>query len=129
VTLEKEKTKFPLLVFAHGRGYGGRLIKAYDDVLNNLASRGYVIVGPLSGTTWSGCDDFFEDQLRVFEWMKEDDDYKDRIDWDLKTGIFGFGSGGTATIISAGHSAKVKKFNIGAAVALHPRQSSLSKPS
>ena len=91
----------------------------YDDLLNNLASHGYIVIGTMAAT-FHLCDEETEDQLRSIEWAKEDKNFAKLVDWGKKVGLLGFSMGGMATNLSAGHAKKVADFNIGAAVSLHP---------
>lgn len=81
--------KFPMLVFGHGATAGGGLLNpSYSNLVEAVASFGYVICAPRSCVT-AYCQDFDEDLLRCFEFMKNDRELSARIDFTLPAGVFG----------------------------------------
>jgi dienelactone hydrolase len=52
--------------------------------------------------------------------MKNESELKSLVDWSTPVGVLGYSMGGVATHITATNESKIKEFNIGAAVALHP---------
>jgi dienelactone hydrolase len=58
--------------------------------------------------------------LRSIDWAKNSPDYADLIDWSIPIGLMGYSLGGAATHVNSASAHTVLKYNIGAAVALHP---------
>lgn len=111
--------KFPLISFAHGLFDGGEDIHAYDTMLTDLASHGYVILGTKAASNLY-CNSETLDQIRTIEWAKSDPIYSEKIDFTKKVGVLGHSMGGEATHRTAGNIDAVAEMNIGAAVAISP---------
>lgn len=112
--------KFPLISFAHGYNNGGA--KAYDSyskMLTDITASGYVVIVFKDAAFPLECSEEWKDQMRSIEWAQTSN-FSSSIDFTKKTGVLGHSMGGGATYHSAGQAAAVKKYNIGAAVALHP---------
>ena len=56
-----------MISFAHGLFDGGEDIHIYDDMLTDLASHGFVIIGNKSATNLY-CNAETKDQIRNIEW-------------------------------------------------------------
>jgi dienelactone hydrolase len=109
----------PLISFAHGFTAGGKATAIdYQKLLAGVASWGYVIVA-LESAPIKYCIRETEDQIRSLEWAKTSK-FATAIDWSKPTGIMGHSMGGQATHLTANSAAAVSKYNIAAAVALHP---------
>lgn len=119
--------KFPLISFAHGWTQGGDKIVVYDDMMTELASRGYIVLAPMSARI-KYCN-LSDDQYRTIEWAKSNRKYKNLINWNKKVGLMGYSMGGASTNVSAGKKWMVQKYNIGAAVSLHPAKDPKGAPS
>jgi predicted dienelactone hydrolase len=110
-----------LLNFAHGWTEGGYLTDVnYKDVLETVAAAGYVVIAHHSGLI-NECQPIYpQDQLRSLEFIKETPEFKSMVNWTSKVGIYGHSMGGGATGTNAGTQAAIEKYNLGAAVLLHP---------
>merc|ERR1712048_638852 len=62
------------------------------------------------------------DQLRNIDYIKETAEFADRVDWDAQVGLYGHSMGGAASGLNAADTVAVSKYNLGAAVCLHPAQ-------
>lgn len=113
------KGAYPLISFAHGWHDGGDSVHYYDKLNSGLAAQGYIVIGNMSAPS-NYCMNEFKDQIRTIEWASTSSDYKNKIDWTKQVGIMGHSMGGEATQNTAADEEAVKKWNIGAAVALHP---------
>lgn len=112
---------YPLLAFAHGWTEGGSFTDPnYRDLLETAAAVGYVVIAHHSGLVTECQDIYPKDQLRSIEFIKETDEFKSRVDWSSKVGIYGHSMGGGATGDNAADSNAIEKYNLGAAVLLHP---------
>jgi len=113
--------KYPLLSFAHGWTEGGPFTDPnYKDVLESVAAAGYVVIAHHSGLT-NECQPIYPaDQQRALAFINETKEFADKVDWSSKTGIYGHSMGGGATGDNAGNATAIAKYNIGAAVLLHP---------
>lgn len=92
----------------------------YKDVIETVAAAGYVVIAHHSGLVTECQAIYPKDQLRSLDFIKETDEFKSRVDWSSKVGIYGHSMGGGATGDNAGNSAAIEKYNLGAAVLLHP---------
>merc|ERR1711934_603348 len=108
---------YPLISFAHGFTAGGAKVPIDygPKLLSGVASWGYVIVATEDAPS-NYCEQETQDQLHSIEVMKGDS----RVDWSKPVGLMGHSMGGHATVRSSGNQAAVSKYNIAAAVALHP---------
>lgn len=111
--------KFPLISFAHGfRAGGQKLDKDYSKLLVGLASWGFIVIAPESAPT-SYCEEQYEDQLRVFDYVQSNR-RKNKAFASLDSlayyGVLGHSMGGRSSIISATKD----DYPIGAAAALNP---------
>jgi len=112
---------YPLLSFAHGWTEGGGLTDGnYKDVLETVAAAGYVVVAHHSGLVAECQPVYAHDQLRALAFIKETAEFSSKVDWSSKVGIYGHSMGGGATGDNAADSNAIQKYNIGAAVLLHP---------
>jgi len=112
--------KYPLLSFAHGWTEGGPFTDVnYKDVLESVAAAGYVVIAHHSGLT-SICPRYLLDQQRSLQFINETAEFSDRVDWASKHGVYGHSMGGGASGYNAGDADVIKKYNLGAAVLLHP---------
>jgi len=113
--------KYPLLNFAHGWTEGGQFTDGnYKDVLETVAASGYVVIAHHSGL-FNECQDIYpQDQQRALAFIKETPKFSNLVDWKTKVGIYGHSMGGGATGDNAADSSVISKFNLGAAVLLHP---------
>jgi len=113
--------KYPLLAFAHGWTEGGMFTDGnYRDVLETVAASGYVVIAHHSGLLRE-CQAIYPlDQQRALAFIKETPAFSNLVDWNIKAGIYGHSMGGGATGDNAARADVIKKFNLGAAVLLHP---------
>jgi len=112
---------YPLLNFAHGWTEGGFWTDInYKDVLETVAAAGYVVIAHHSGLLKECQPIYPQDQLRSLDFIKETPEFKAMVDWTSKVGIYGHSMGGGATGTNAGTEAAIEKYNLGAAVLLHP---------
>merc|ERR1712072_1031850 len=112
---------YPLLSFAHGWTEGGQFTDGnYADLLETVAAAGYVVIAHHSGL-FKECQPVYPlDQQRSLDFVKETPDLNARVDWSSKVGIYGHSMGGGATGDNAANKAVISKYNLGAAVLLHP---------
>lgn len=114
---------FPLLSFAHGWTEGGSFVRTnYKSVLEELAEAGYIVIAEHSGLELLCYDAEKHDQLRAIEYIKNSSKYSPLVDWKSKVGVYGHSMGGAASGLNAADAAAVRKYNLGAAVCLHPAQ-------
>jgi dienelactone hydrolase len=113
--------KYPLLSFAHGWTEGGGFTDGnYKNVLEAVAASGYVVVAHHSGL-FTECQSIYPgDQLRALSYINETAEWSSMVDWNSKHGIYGHSMGGGATGDNAGRQNAIDKYNLGAAVLLHP---------
>jgi len=115
--------KYPLLSFAHGWTEGGGFTRGnYKNIIEDVAASGYVVIASHSGITNLCYDAEKHDQLRNIDYIKETAEFADRVDWDAQVGLYGHSMGGAASGLNAADAAAVSKYNLGAAVCLHPAQ-------
>jgi len=115
--------KYPLLSFAHGWTEGGSLTpKNYAHVLQEVSASGYIVVAEHSGLELLCYAAEKHDQIRAIDYIKETKKYADIVDWNVQVGLYGHSMGGAASGLNAADPAIVSKYNIGAAVCLHPAQ-------
>jgi dienelactone hydrolase len=129
----------PLVSFAHGLLGGGDVMNAaYIPMLLQWAKYGFVVVAPRACST--GCKDtcvtlpggdpacfgtFYEQQLLAIDWVREglSADAKallePLVNHSVGYGIAGHSMGGQATLFSSS-AANATKYNVKAAVAMHP---------
>jgi dienelactone hydrolase len=113
--------KYPLLSFAHGWTEGGPSTDPnYRAILEQTAKAGYIVIAHHSGLVTECQPIYPRDQVRALAYMKETAEWAEKIDWDIKTGIYGHSMGGGATGDNAGNRANIDKYNIGAAILIHP---------
>jgi dienelactone hydrolase len=110
-----------LLAFNHGWTEGGPFTDSnYKNVLEAVAAAGYVVVAHHSGLT-NECQPIYPlDQQRALTYINETAEFSKRVDWSSKHGIYGHSMGGGATGDNAGRPDVIEKYNLGAAVLLHP---------
>lgn len=113
------KGAYPLVSFAHGWHDGGDAIHYYDKLNSGLAAQGYIVIGNMSAPS-AYCKNEYLDQIHTIEWASTNTVYKGKIDWSKKVGIMGHSMGGQSTQNTAADEEAVKKWKIGAAIALHP---------
>jgi dienelactone hydrolase len=113
--------KYPLLAFAHGWTEGGGFTDSnYKDVIESVAKAGYVVIAHHSGLM-TECQPVYPlDQQRALAYIKETPKYANMVDWDSKHGIYGHSMGGGCTGDNAGRKNVIDKYNLGAAVLMHP---------
>merc|ERR1711924_132478 len=112
---------YPLLAFAHGWTEGGPFTDVnYKDVLETVAAAGYVVIAHHSGLVKECQPVYAQDQQRALSFIKETPQFSSMVNWNSTTGIYGHSMGGGATGDNAADSGAIAKFNIGAAVLLHP---------
>ena len=112
-----------LLSFAHGwTEGGGQVARNYKDVLETVAAAGYVVIAEQSGAVDLCYDAEKHDQIRAIDFVKETAEWADRVDWDQQLGVYGHSMGGAASGLNAADADVVQKYNLAAAVALHPAQ-------
>jgi len=87
---------FPLISFAHGWRDGGDNIHSYDNLLNGVASAGYIVIGSLAAFS-RYCVEESKDQIRTIEWARTSEEYSKKINWKKQVGILGHSMGGEAT--------------------------------
>jgi dienelactone hydrolase len=115
--------KYPLLSFAHGWTEGGVNVAInYKDVIESVAAAGYVVIAEHSGLELLCYAAEKHDQLHAIDYIKDTPEFADRVDWDSKVGVFGHSMGGASSGLNAADSDAVEKYNLGAAVCLHPAQ-------
>jgi dienelactone hydrolase len=115
--------KYPLLSFAHGWTEGGTAVETnYKDVLETVAAAGYVVVAEESGAVLLCYGAEEHDQIRAIDFVKETAEFANRVDWDQQIGLYGHSMGGAASGLNAANADVVNKYNVAAAVALHPAQ-------
>jgi cephalosporin-C deacetylase-like acetyl esterase len=115
--------KYPLLSFAHGWTEGaGNTKPNYKNIIEDVAAAGYVVIAEHSGATRLCYDDEKHDQLRAIDYIKETPEFAGRVDWNSKVGVYGHSMGGAASGMNAADASAVSKYNLGAAVCLHPAQ-------
>jgi len=115
--------KYPLLSFAHGWTEGGVNVAInYKDVIEATVAAGYVVIAEHSGLERLCYADEKHDQLHALDFIKDTPEFADRVDWDAKVGVFGHSMGGASSGLNAADADAVKKYNLGAAVCLHPAQ-------
>jgi dienelactone hydrolase len=114
---------YPLLSFAHGWTEGGALTKSnYKDVIESVAAAGYVVVAEHSGLMSLCYSAETKDQIRAIDYIKETPKYNSMVNWTAATGVYGHSMGGAASGLNAADASIVSKYNLGAAVMLHPAQ-------
>jgi dienelactone hydrolase len=113
----KESGKFPVISFAHGWTAGGNKVDADygPKLLEPLAAAGYVVIATMDAPS-NYCEYETEDQITSLGLALS----HPKADSSQPTGIAGHSMGGHATVYSSGNSHAVQKYNIAAAVALHP---------
>jgi dienelactone hydrolase len=115
--------KYPLLSFAHGWTEGGSLTDGnYKDVIESVAAAGYVVIAEHSGLENLCYTAEKHDQLHAIDYIKQTDEFASLVDWDSKVGVYGHSMGGAASGLNAADSSAISKYNLGAAVCLHPAQ-------
>lgn len=134
--------KVPLISYAHGLGGGGLTQRiAYEELLNGVASFGYVIVAPTScnygcsdkaalPSDPSGFKNYYKEQLKAIDWARNltavGEAPFDLVDGTAGVGIAGHSMGGQATVYSA--SAAGAGYDIRAAVMHHAYTHSYPAP-
>jgi pimeloyl-ACP methyl ester carboxylesterase len=114
---------YPLLTFGHGWTEGGNAVRVnYQDVIERTAAAGYIVVAEHSGLINLCYAAETADLLRAIEFVKETPKYSAMVNWTAKVGIYGHSMGGAATGFNAANVNTIKKYNLGAAVLLHPAQ-------
>ena len=101
--------KYPLIVFAMGENNPA----IYNQFLNKVASKGYVVVAPLA----KPCLKAAVNQRKAIDWVRSNKNYAKLVDWTRKVGIMGDGLGASATYMFASQ----ENLSVGAAVVLHPQ--------
>jgi len=113
--------KYPLLSFSHGWTEGGRNVAInYKDVLETVAASGYVVIAGESGLVAGCLKAEAHDQIRALDYVNETSEFAQRVDWSSKMGVYGHSMGGGASLQNAADAAVVEKYNLGAAMLLHP---------
>jgi len=121
--------KYPLLSFAHGWTEGGNHVGVnYKDVLETVASAGYVVIAEHSGLTNVCWEAEKHDQIRAIDYVNETSEFASRVDWHSKIGLYGHSMGGSATRQNAADATIVEKYNLGAAVLFHPGYGGVKDP-
>jgi dienelactone hydrolase len=126
--------KFPFISYAHGNTFGGgQTVYENGKIITDMAAFGYVIAAPQACNT--GCSDgatvpggprgfknFYEQQLKVIDWAKQQasagDAVFETVNFDIGVGVSGHSMGGQATLVSASGQ-NPSKYNIKAAVMHH----------
>lgn len=115
--------KYPLLSFAHGWTEGGALTDGnYEDVIQSVAAAGYVVIAEHSGLLRLCYSQEKHDQLHAIDYIKNTAEFSSLVDWSAKVGVYGHSMGGAASGLNAADSSAISKYNLGAAVCLHPAQ-------
>eukprot|EP01084_Bolivina_argentea_P116782 207435_1 len=113
------KTTLPFIAFAHGMTTGGNLLyPAYENVLQEVCSYGYIIGAPQScGKAY--CQKFYQDVITTIKTLSTK---KEAIDPSLafadfdKIAVYGHSMGGAATV----HVADSVDLNLTCAAPMHP---------
>ena len=135
------ESTFPLLSFAHGYGGGGLMINSYTSMLQQLASRGFVVCAYTDCYPWCP-GNWPKSQLDVITTARKlaksdaNEDFRrvmavpttpyNPVDIDIEThtlpiqkeskvGVFVHSSGGISTLLSA-YTDPAEEYSIGAAV-------------
>jgi len=115
--------KYPLLSFAHGWTEGGAFTDPnYKNVIEDVAGAGYVVIAEHSGVFPLCYGAEKHDQLHALDYIKNTSEFSSLVDWDSKVGVYGHSMGGAASGLNAADTAAISKYNLGAAVCLHPAQ-------
>merc|ERR1712010_352947 len=96
--------------------------KNYAHVLQEVSASGYIVVAEHSGLELLCYAAEKHDQIRAIDYIKETKKYADIVDWNVQVGLYGHSMGGAASGLNAADTAAVSKYNLGAAVCLHPAQ-------
>jgi len=117
--------KLPLIVFAHDAGEGCDKTKdKYHTFLGDMASKGYVVIAPLSNCeSHVRCLTFSTDLTTSMDWIFNDNKYGTMIDTaHFKIGVVGVGYHAYSTWEYAHSLALSKTYNLGAYVNLYPER-------
>lgn len=99
-----EGSKFPLISYSHGASGGGLFLIGYDNLLETMASFGFVVGAQLSCSF--GCNDggwltYYKEQLKVIDFAKNmsaqgTEEWAKALDLSTGVGVAGHSMGGMA---------------------------------